>query len=58
MKRTKILPYIVLAAACVFLLLPLVVTGIYSFSKNWDYLLPSEFTLEGYLNQYSSNYYQ
>ena len=48
MKRTKILPYIVLAAACVFLLLPLVVTGIYSFSKNWDYLLPSEFTLEYY----------
>ena len=48
MKRNKILPYIVLTAACAFLLLPLVVTGIYSFSKNWDFLLPSEFTLEYY----------
>ena len=48
MKKKRMLPYIVLILVCLFLILPLLITGIYSFARNWDGLLPSDFTLDYY----------
>lgn len=53
MRKKKILPYIILFLALAFLLLPLIITGIYSFSRNWDGLLPSNFTLDYYVQVFS-----
>lgn len=49
MKKAKILPYIILFVACLYLVLPLAVTVIYSFVTGWTEILPDGFTIKYYL---------
>ena len=46
MKRKKTFPYVVLTLTCIFLLIPLAATLIYSFTVGWTKLLPSGWTLK------------
>lgn len=48
MRKVKILPYVILTAACLYLVLPLVVTVVYSFATGWTKVLPDGFTLKYY----------
>ena len=49
MKKRTIWPYIVLAVTCLYLVLPLVVTIVYSFATGWTETLPDGFTIKYYL---------
>ncbi len=49
MKKRKILPYVILIITCLYLVLPLIVTIIYSFASGWTNVLPDGFTLKYYV---------
>lgn len=48
MKVKKILPYAVITLFCIYLLIPFVMTFIYSVFTEWTSLLPRGFTLQNY----------
>lgn len=45
-RKKKKLPYVILAAAVVFLLVPFVATLVYSFTVGWTKLIPSGWTMK------------
>ena len=50
MKKMKILPKVLIAAITVYLLIPFVVTFIYSLSTEWVGIVPSGFTVKHYIS--------
>ena len=45
-RKQRKLPYVILALAVVFLLLPFVATLVYSFTIGWTKLLPASWTFK------------
>ncbi len=53
MKKRHIVAYVWLILTACFLILPLVATGIYSFTKSWTGILPTSWTLDYYEQVFS-----
>lgn len=53
MKKKQIFPKIVIAFATIYLVLPILVTFIYSISSDWMGIIPKGFTLKNYSNLFS-----
>lgn len=51
--RKKKLPYIILAAAVIFLLVPFVATLVYSFTVGWTKLIPSGWTVKYWVQAFT-----
>ena len=56
MKQNRWLPAVIIVVVSIFLLLPLVVIGIYSFVVSWSGLTPSGYTLQYYQDVFSEEF--